>query len=435
VNSIFRGPTRGRAALLLALLVALAGCGSEVAADTRARAAQAESCPETVMSTLVSVLGRVYREGISSERTASAEHMIERSAALRQAVEADDAQRASAAVRALIATGHMTNVQVTTASGHRLADVGGAALAPLHGTIHGASGRPIGTYVASVWSAHGFISEGTGLAEGLLALRKGNHSLGGSLELPPGSLPPHGTLTRGGTVYQYDSLPATAFPAGAPVQIYLLKTVPTTEAFCGASAEETQVNTLARLANLIYLGERGPRTLAQVRRVQRSQALLQAVAAHDPKAVKAASEVLLHHHLVRLRVSSGGKLLYDLGGPFVLAPVHADLHLHGRTIGSIVISIQDDEGYLRLTRRLVGLSVLMYMRGANGRPQLVKNSLGPGVGGPQSVPESGSYTYKGPPTPPTQGPPTRRFRVFTVNAEAFPSGPLTIRVLVPMPYT
>ena len=42
------------------------------------------------MSTLATVLGRVYREGISSERTLSAEHMIERSAALRAAIEAND---------------------------------------------------------------------------------------------------------------------------------------------------------------------------------------------------------------------------------------------------------------------------------------------------------------------------------------------------------
>jgi hypothetical protein len=426
VNSLSpprRGPMRGRGALLLALLVVLAGCGSGVAADTRARAAQAESCPETVMSTLVSVLGRVYREGISSERTASAEHMIEGSAALRQAIETNDPQAAAAAVQALIATGHMTNVQVTSASGHRLADVGGEALAPIKGTIRGASGRPIATYFASVWSVHGFVSEGTGVAEGLIALRRGDHSVAGSLALPAGTLPPRGTITRHGIVYQYDSLPAAAYPAGVPVQIYLLKTVPATEALCGATPEDTQVNTLERIANLIYQGERGPRTLAQVHRVQRDQALLEAVAARNTAGVKAASEALLHHHLVRLRVSAGGKLLYDLGGPYVLAPVHADLRLHGRTIGQIVISIQDDEGYLRLTRRLVGLSVLMYMRGTGGHMQLVKNSLGPGVGGLESVPAEGPYTYKG-----------RRYRVFTVNAEAFPSGPLTIRVLMPVPY-
>jgi hypothetical protein len=407
-------------------VIALAGCGAEVDADTRVSSAQPESCPETVMSTLASVLGRVYREGLSSERTLSAEHMIERSTALRQAIETENPKAAAAAVRALISTGHMTNVQVTSAGGRQLADVGGEALAPLKGTIRGASGRPIATYLFSVWSAHGFVSEASGVAEGLIALRRGTHSIGGSLELPAGTLASRGTLTRRGVVYQYDSLAATAYPDGAPVRIYLLKTVPATEALCGASAEDTQVRTLERIANLIYQGERGPRTLVQVRRVQRNQPLLQAVAAHDIAGVKAASEALLHHHLVRLRVSSGGKLLYDLGGPYVLGPVHADLRLHGKTIGQITASIQDDEGYLRLTRRLVGLSVLMYMRGADGNMQLVKNSLGPGVGGLQSVPAEGPYTYK--------GPPTRHFRVFTVNAEAFPNGPLTIRVLVPIPY-
>jgi hypothetical protein len=60
----------------------------------------------------------------------------------------------------------------------------------------------------------------------------------------------------------------------------------------------------------------------------------------------------------------------------------------------------------------------MYMGANNAR--LVKNSLGPSPG---NVPASGSYSYRG-----------RPYRVFTVNAEAFPSGPLTIRVLVPLPY-
>jgi len=39
------------------------------------------------------------------------------------------------------------------------------------------------------------------------------------------------------------------------------------------------------------------------------------------------------------------------------------------------------------------------------------------------IPPSGPYTYNG-----------HRYSVFTVPAEAFPSGPLTIRALVPDPY-
>jgi hypothetical protein len=408
----------------LAIGAVAAGCGAGSASGSGAGATAALNCPETVMATLASVMRRVYSQGVQSERTASAEAMIERSQALRAAVQAGDPKAARAAAKALIATGHMTNLIVTTSAGRTLVSLGGPALTPLRGTIRDGAGKPIATYITSVWADSGVIAEGNGITEGLVALRVGERSIAGSAELPSGPLGDHGTLDWHGVTYQYASLPGKTFPAGGPVKIYLLKTVPEAEKLCGATGEDTQVNVLERIANRIYDAEHGPRTLRQIRRVQRNQALLRAVAARDPSAVKKASEALLHHHLVRLRVSAGGRLLYDLGGPFVLGPVHADLRLHGKTIGTFVLSIQDDEGYLRLTRRLVGLNVLMYMRGADGRPRLVKNSLGPGAGSLASVPARGPYTFRG-----------HRYRVFTVDAEAFPSGPLTIRVLVPSPYS
>jgi hypothetical protein len=170
------------------------------------------------------------------------------------------------------------------------------------------------------------------------------------------------------------------------------------------------------VAKLIYAGETGRRALLQVRRVQHDPQLLSAVARRDPAATRTAIEGLLNQHIVRLRVSTGATLLADVGGPFVLGPVDAPLRLGGRTIGSFVLSIQDDEGYLRLARRLAGLKVLMYMG-----PRLVKNSLGPAPG---TAPASGSYRYRG-----------HSFRVFTLHARAFPSGPLRIQVLVPIPYS
>jgi hypothetical protein len=115
-------------------------------------------------------------------------------------------------------------------------------------------------------------------------------------------------------------------------------------------------------------------------------------------------------------VNAGGRLLADVGGPYVLAPVQAVLRDGGRRIADFELAIQDDEGYLRLLRRLAGVNVLMYMG-----PRLVKNSLGPSPG---SVPPSGLYRYRG-----------RSFNVFTVHAQAFPSGPLEIRALIPIPYS
>src|SRR5664280_3113398 len=111
----------------------------------------------------------------------------------------------------------------------------------------------------------------------------------------------------------------------------------------------------------IYGGEAGKRTLTQIRRVQRDAPLLEAVARRDPTATRLAVEALLSQHIVRLRVSAGHTLLSDVGGPYVLAPVSAPLRLGRRTIGSFVLSIQDDEGYKRLAGRLAGLKVLMYM--------------------------------------------------------------------------
>jgi hypothetical protein len=417
-----------RALVLVAALTVLGGCGKGAggSSSTHANAVVAgapaghTTCAQTVLDVLGRVARRIYRQGISSERTASAAHLIAASSGLREAVEHGDAAAARAAAQALIAGGHLTNLRVIR-GGTLLADVGGPAVTPLHGTLKGAGGQPIGSYVTSVWSDEGLLAETNGVTGSRLALRAGGRSVGGSLALAPGRLPAEGVLSYGGRRYQYTSFGATQYPAGH-LRVYLLKPISSTVSLCGATPEDTVVNTLRRIANLIYAGEGGRRTLAQVRRVQQDQALVQAVAARDAPAAKSAIEGLLTEHIVRLRVITDAGVLSDVGGPFVLAPVTAPLRLGGRTLGRLVLSIQDDEGYLRLTKRLAGLRVLMYMTPAGGgRPQLVKNSLGPSPG---SVPASGSYVYRG-----------RRFRVFTVDARAFPGGPLTIRALVPLPYS
>ncbi|HME04162.1 MAG TPA: hypothetical protein VKG38_14165 [Solirubrobacteraceae bacterium] len=413
-----------RAGIVAALVVVLSGCGSTLKSGPTASAttyaagsAGGGACPTTVLNVIGGVLQRVYREGISSERTVVARNLIAASLPLRQAIEAGDESAARTAAEELVATGHLTNLRIVR-NGSTLVDVGNAALAPESGTLTGAAGAPIATYLFSVWSDGGFISEATGVAGGEIALRREDRSLPGSFALPPGALPSAGALTAGGVSYQFTSFPAEAYPSGA-LRIYVLKPLGSSTALCGATSEQTTVNTLRQVAELIYAGEAGSRTLPQVRRVQSNQPLLEAVAQHDPAATEAAVKALLHEHIVRLRVSVGEQLLADVGGPYVLAPVQAPLRLDGHTIGSFVLSIQDDEGYLRLTHRLAGLDVLMTMN-VNGRPQLVKNSLGPAPG---TVPDNGSYTYRG-----------HRYSVFTLHATAFPSGPLKIQVLVPIPY-
>ena len=424
-----------RAGLVITLLAAvlLAGCGTTLRASPIAtldpQTSPAPSgCPATVLATLSSVLQRVYREGVHGERIGSAEYLIGHSEALRAAVESGNAAAARTAARALLKTGHLTDL-IVTRGGQQLVDVGGAALAPLHGTLTGANGGPIASYVASVWADEGFLIEATGISQGLVALHDGRSWIAepgarGAAALRSATLGEEGTLMLEHVSYAFTSFPAEAYPSGA-VRVYLLLPTSVTAKLCGRTSQDTAVNTLKRVAELIYTGELGQSAQKQVRRVQRNGALLEAVAHREPAATELAIKALLNQHIVRMHVSAGGQLLSDVGGPYVLAPVTAPLQLHGHTIGSVVLSIQDDEGYLRLTRRLAGLDVLMYMTVDGVPSQLVKDSLGPAPGPAlETVPAAGAFHYAG-----------RSFRVFTVDAEAFPSGPLTIRVLVPLPYS
>lgn len=422
VPRVGKPSTASRVAIACAILAMLAGCGSAIRGGLSARAGASPSvqvvsdaCSTTVLDTLGDVAMRAYREGLSSERTRSALSFIARSIPLRNAVERGDPRAAGAAAQALIATGHMTNLRVLR-GGRVLADVGAPdALAPLHGSITSASGAPIGTFVASVWADNGYAQEASGIAEGIAALRQNGRSIAGSFALGPDEPSPRGTLTAKGTAYAYTSFPAAAYPTGQ-LRVYLLKPISSIAPMCGKTSQDTLVNTLSRVARLIYTSEGGAHALTQVRRVQHYRPLVRAVAAHDPTGTRRAVEHLLHEHVVRLRVSAAGRLLSDVGGPYVLAPVHASLRLNGRRIGSIELSIQDDEGYKRLAGRIAGLNVLMYMGS-----RLVKNSLGPAPG---KVPVSGTYRYRG-----------RTFRVYTLHAQAFPSGPLRIAVLIPIPYS
>jgi hypothetical protein len=409
----------GASVAALASAIVLAGCGgagagSDASARLAAPTTSPTSCAASVLATLRGVARRIYHEGVVSERTVLAQRVIGASHALSLAVERDDAAGARAVAQELVASGHMVSLTILR-GGQVLARAGSAtALAPLQGPITGASGTSIGRFIASVWGDQGLIEETTGVTGAETVIRRGAETVLGKFKLPATKLPASGTLALGGTEYAYTSLPASEFPSGAHLRIYLVRAIAATGALCGKNVEDTTVNTLAKAARQLYLGEGGSRAQVQVRRVQQYAPLLRAVAARDPAATRTAIDALLTEHIVRLRVSAGGTVI-DVGGPYVLAPVTASLSSAGRTIGHFVLSIQDDEGYLRLARRLVGLYVLMYTG-----PKLVKNSLGPLPG---EVPEEGRFTYRG-----------RAFRTITVHAASFPSGPLRIIVLVPIPY-
>ena len=121
------------------------------------------------------------------------------------------------------------------------------------------------------------------------------------------------------------------------------------------------------------------------------------------------------------------------------------LRAHGRTIGSAELSIQDDLGMVLLARRLVGVQVIVGLPHTPAvtpaEAQLVASSS-VRVGGYLVVLHGGAHptmsTVANPPAAlPAQGSVTlggRAYSVFSFTAAAFPSGPLPVWVLVPIPY-
>jgi hypothetical protein len=188
---------------------------------------------------------------------------------------------------------------------------------------------------------------------------------------------------------------------------------------CGKAAPEVLAQTIGWVARRIYTGEvHSSETINDRLQVETYEPLLRAVAKGNKTAIKAAvtSLVYSHTHIVRLRVLTGRRLLADVGGPYILAPLSGTLTLRGHTIGHYVMSVQDDVGYAKIETRFIGAPVVL-RTGVKNVP--IEDLLTPG---PVKIPEHGPVTYK-----------HVIYQAYSFEANRFPSGPLRISVLVPLP--
>jgi hypothetical protein len=189
------------------------------------------------------------------------------------------------------------------------------------------------------------------------------------------------------------------------------------EAPCGAAAGQTAAAAVIGPAERIYRLELASAEVrADKRQVESYAPLLSALASANNAGVKQAVTTLVysHTHIVRLRVTRGAAVLADVGGPYIIAPVSGTLRHGGHVIGSYVLSVQDDVGYVKLETRYIGLPLLL--RGASGR--IPVEGMIPAAG----IPDSGTLTYHG-----------ARVQAVSFSAKAFPHGPLRVTLLVPVP--
>jgi hypothetical protein len=192
-----------------------------------------------------------------------------------------------------------------------------------------------------------------------------------------------------------------------------------TAAPCGASTLATITAVDTKVANNIDGGElSGHETQVDLRHVTGAADLLSAVAAGNRAATRrAVSRIVYHHrwHIVRLQaLDASGRILADIGGPYVIAPVRGSLAIGGRVIGSFVMSVQDDMGFAKLERHAIGDPIGIYVNG----------TLAVELGGyfPFHQPAGPQVNLEG-----------VRYAAVTLTYAAFPSGTLSAVIAVPLP--
>jgi len=186
---------------------------------------------------------------------------------------------------------------------------------------------------------------------------------------------------------------------------------------CAGATGATVADAAGYVAERIYIEElHSAEVTADRRQVEGNLPLVDALAAGDGPAVTEAVTRLVYSgtHIVRLRVSSRGRLLADVGGPYIIAPVTGSLRLSGRTVGHYMLSVQDDLGYVKLETRFIGYPVLLLRE--NRRIPL-EGTITPGS---QPIPASGPVTFHG-----------TRYESYAFTAKAFPEGRLRVLMLVP----
>ncbi|HXP37383.1 MAG TPA: hypothetical protein VN817_06425 [Solirubrobacteraceae bacterium] len=204
--------------------------------------------------------------------------------------------------------------------------------------------------------------------------------------------------------------PVTPTPTPTPAE-------PAPSAAC-VSGAAVLANTAGAVAQRIYASEVSSSEVSSDKRQIESYApLIQAVESNDRAALATAVHTLVysHTHIVRLRVSVGSTLLFDEGGPYILAPVQGKLRSHGKEVGHFVFSVQDDLGYVKLETRFIGAPLVL--RTESGQVP-IEGLLTPG---PPSIPDLGPVSYKG-----------ASYEAYSFDAAAYPSGRLRISLLLPV---
>ncbi|MHB8490962.1 MAG: hypothetical protein ACYDA6_01945 [Solirubrobacteraceae bacterium] len=120
-------------------------------------------------------------------------------------------------------------------------------------------------------------------------------------------------------------------------------------------------------------------------------------------------------HITRVSVIRAGRVLinavWNSNGAFVVAPVTRVLRFHGRSLGTLLVSIQDVVGYVKLIGRLLGAQAVV--RGTSGQVRTLLPAAAH-----SSLPTAGSVAIAG-----------EEYNVGSFHLGGWGGEPLTVWVL------
>lgn len=213
-------------------------------------------------------------------------------------------------------------------------------------------------------------------------------------------------------------------PAGSPAAAGLALHPPPAPPgpSCGKAGARTVASVYDRVARRIYEGEvHSHEVRADIAHITGSRELLSALASTNAQAVHRAVYSIVyapHWHIVRLRVTQDRRVLADVGGPYVLAPVSGPLTVNGKKVGAYTMSVQDDAGYVKLVSRFIGAPIDLY---GTPRPPgvFLMGTLKPA---PSNVTNGATVTVGG-----------EAYLTRVLHPSALPEGKLQAAIFVPIP--
>ena len=187
-------------------------------------------------------------------------------------------------------------------------------------------------------------------------------------------------------------------------------------------ARRSHIEGIVDVAKGTYNSEtKGSKLFQELGRIARDGILLDALSRGDLAGAQAEADAQLRSpvnhfaHVTRISVIHGSRVLVNAtvnsDGVFVVAPARRTLRSHGRLLGTLLVSIQDVTGFVKLVHRLTGAEVVV--RGASGH---VRSSLG--AAARVRLPMSGHVTIA-----------ERRYFVRSFREIGWGNEPLTVWIL------